>query len=247
MKTLTSTSNETVKHLVKLQKKSYRQEHQQFIAQGLRTCTTFIEQKYELVAAYLTEDSFTQYPSLFDQKNITLVSLAVMNKISTATNPSGILAVFKIPQQQITPTSNAIILYNIQDPGNLGTLIRTAAAMNINTVYLIRGVDPYSPKVIQSTTGTIAYVTIVQTDWETFTKQHKQFHTCGLVVTNGQPPEKLNIAQSILIIGNEAQGLPQNIIDACSEKMTIPMPGNTESLNAAVAGSIAMYIKSARS
>lgn len=244
---ITSTQNDTVKHIVKLQNKAYRQEHNQFIAQGHGVCATLLAQEYKLTELYLTQSALEKHQSEFKDLPITIVSDQVMKKISTTTTPSGIIGIFTIPEQTYTPTNNALALYNIQDPGNMGTLIRTAAAMNITNVFVIDGVDQYSPKVIQATAGTIAYITIISTDWQTFTKNHQRFDTCALVVKDGQNPAHIDISQSILIVGNEGQGLPEQIIKSCTQQMTIPMPGKTESLNAAIAGSIALYVKSLNS
>ena len=238
-----SLTNPKIKHLVHLHSKSYRQEHQQFIAQGLKTCVTLLQGGYSLHSIYLSESMYQEHGDLFPTESIVIVTDAVVKKISTTITPSGIVAVFAMPENKTAPTDNAIALYNIQDPGNLGTLIRTAAAMNITTVYLIEGGDPYNPKVIQATAGTIAHVVIVETNWSEFQKTNKDFKTCALVVNDGKTPESIDLKHTILIIGNESQGLPEQIINECSEKMTIPMPGKTESLNAAVAGSIAMYLK----
>lgn len=243
MKKIVSIHNETVKHIVKLQAKSYRHKHQQFIAQGFSVCNTLLQQSYLPVAFYVTEQVLQKAQPIIEGNIATIVSDAVMNKISTATTPSGIVGIFQIPKASYTPSNNAIVLHNIQDPGNMGTLIRTAAAMNIGNIFLIDGVDPYSPKVIQATAGTIGYANIIPTSWKNFIQQHTNFQTCALVVDKGSKPEQLNISNVIIVIGNEGQGLPADIINSSNHKMTIPMPGQTESLNAAVAGSIAMYLK----
>ena len=241
MKEILSVQNPDVKHLVKLHKKSYRTEHKQFIAQGLTVCTTLIDQQYKCVALYLTSQAIA-HSTQFDQELITVVSEPVMNKISTNTTPSGIVGLFQIPTPVYKPTTNSIVLHNIQDPGNMGTLIRTAAAMDIDNVFLIEGVDPYGPKVIQATAGTIAYLQIISTNWQQFLQEHNNLHTTALVVDNGQQPTGTNLS-SILVIGNEGQGLPQEVVQDCTNSVTLPMPGKTESLNAAVAGSISMYLK----
>ncbi|MBM18208.1 MAG: hypothetical protein CL947_04035 [Epsilonproteobacteria bacterium] len=244
MQKITSQQNDTIKHIVKLQSTSYRNKHKQFIAQGYSVCKTLIDQQYQLIDIYMTESAWNKYHETYTDLPITLVTDAIMHKISTTVTPSGIVAVFALPQQSYIPTHNAMALYHIQDPGNLGTLIRTAAAMNIENVFIIDGVDPYSPKVIQATAGTIAYTNIITTDWQNFINKHTHIATCALVVKDGQSPEYINISNSIIVIGNEGQGLPIEIIKQCSQHLTIPMPGQTESLNAAIAGSIALYIKS---
>ncbi|HSW77107.1 MAG TPA: RNA methyltransferase [Candidatus Saccharimonadales bacterium] len=238
-----SLTNPKIKHLVHLHTKSYRLQHKQFIAQGLKTCVTLLQGGYNLHSIYMNEEMYQHHGDLFPLDSIVIVNDAIMKKISTTITPSGIVAVFQMPENTSTATDNAIVLYNIADPGNVGTLIRTAAAMDISTVYLIEGVDPYNPKVIQATAGTIAYVTIVETDWSEFQKLNQNLTTCALIVQDGKTPQVLDLKKYILIIGNESQGLPQDVIDDCNEKLTIPMSGKTESLNAAVAGSIAMYLK----
>lgn len=243
MKTITSLQNESIKHAVKLQDALWRKIHGQFIAQGYLTCITLIKGGCQPAALYMTHPFYLRHSEEFEDETIVIVSQEIINKISTASTPTGIVAVFAIPKTIITSTSNTLVLYNIQDPGNMGTLIRTAAAMNIQNVFLIQGCDPYNPKVIQSTVGTIAFVSIAQTDWTTFLQQHAEFKTCALVVENGKKPEEINVKESILVIGNEGQGLPEDVVKSCNQQMTIPMSGNTESLNAAVAGSIALYIK----
>jgi len=238
-----SLTNPKVKHIIYLHVKTCRYEYRQLIAQGLKTCITLLQGGYKLHSIYLNQETYEKHGDNFPTEAIVLVTDAIIEKISTTITPSGVVAIFEMPENKLVASSNSIALYNVQDPGNLGTMIRTAAAMNIKTIYLIEGVDPYNPKVIQATAGAIAMVTIVQTKWAEFKELCKDITTCALVVHDGKAPQEANLKNAILIIGNEAQGLPDAIINDCNEKMTIPMPGNTESLNAAVAGSIAMYLK----
>lgn len=240
---ISSIQNETIKQIVTLHNAFYRKKYQQFIAQGYTTCLTLIQCGYQLHEIYITEQKYTQYEKQFINQPVTVVSDKVMNKISTTATPSGIVAIFSIPDTTYTPTSNSLVLYNIQDPGNMGTLIRSAAAMGVENIFIIEGTDPYSPKVIQATSGTIGYVTIATVDWQTFLQQHSSINLCALVVKNGVCPQELDLSQSILIIGNEGSGLPINVIENCKQLLTIQMPGNTESLNASIAGSIALYLK----
>src|SRR5579885_2522756 len=124
----------------------------------------------------------------------------------------------------------------------MGTLIRTCAAMGKKSVVIIDGTDVWSPKVIQATAGTLAYVTIFQWSWNELLKHKKDIPLCALVVHDGKSPTKKIMESTLLVIGSEAHGIPDTWIKECEYKVTLSMPGNTESLNAAVAGSIAMYI-----
>jgi TrmH family RNA methyltransferase len=168
----------------------------------------------------------------------------VMAKMSTSKNPSGICAIFTIPTELPLPQQGpGIVLVDVSDPGNLGTLIRTAAAMNIKEIILIGGVDPYNSKVIQSTAGCMTTVNLYQTTWQHLIDQ-TQLNLCALVVQNGTTPGKIDLKNKFLVVGNEAHGLSPVQVQACHDTMTIPMPGHAESLNAAIAGAIGLYLMS---
>jgi TrmH family RNA methyltransferase len=170
-----------------------------------------------------------------------------MQKISSASTPSGILAIFKfpdLPSLSLDHNNPPLVLANIQDPGNLGTLLRSAAAFNKKNIILINGVDVWNPKVIQASAGTLALINIYQYTWPEVLILKKHFKLGALVIKEGKRPEEINYSKTILIIGNEAHGLPQEWQNECDIKITLPMPGGTESLNAAVTGSIMLYLAS---
>ena len=244
MKLITSIHNEQIKHLINLAKKSYRAEQQQFVIEGSRAYTE-LAQIYTPVAIYVTDVFMASHQSLILDHNITtIVPDNVMTKMSTATTPSGICAIFQIPISQSLPTCGpGIILVDVSDPGNMGTLIRTAAAMNIKEVIIIGGVDPYSSKVIQSTAGCLAAVNLYQATFQDLIK-NKTLELCALVVKHGKSPDQTNLRHAFLLVGSEAHGLSDEHIAACQQAMTIPMPGQAESLNAGVAGSIGLYLMS---
>lgn len=236
--------NPKIKHVVALQKKAYRDMHSQFIAQGATTYKTLLQAGLKLHSVFVTAKAYDEHHDILKSDTRFDVTDAIMEKISTTTTPTGIVAIFEIPESKDNVTANSIVLHNIQDPGNLGTLIRTAAAMNVDTVVTMQGVDPYHPKVVQATAGTIGFINIVQTNWPAFYKKFKHIPMCALVVQDGQNFEQIDVKNCMLLIGNEGNGLPIEIVQACQYKLTIAMQGKTESLNAAVAGSIAMYVKS---
>ncbi len=242
MTLISSRQNPAIKAVCALHNAKGRLEQQCFIAQGLRTVATFLHHAFVPEALYVTPE-MQQAAQQEGINNFQLVTSDVMQKMSTTETPSGILAVFKIPK---TPPSSTIrsglVLAQISDPGNMGTLIRTCAAMGFKTVVIVEGCDPWSPKVIQASAGTIALVNIFSWNWQELVANKGNTKLCALVVSSGKKPEELDLHNSLLVVGNEAQGLPQEWAEQCEQKMTIPMPGNTESLNAAVAGSIALYL-----
>ena len=243
MKKITSSTNPSIKNLKKLFLSKYRKEKQEFLAEGSRTCKTLFDAGYKLIDCYITEKNEELARILFKDFEITIISEGVAEVISQASTPSGILCKFQIPEQpDYKSLSQGIVLVNISDPGNMGTLIRTAAALNKKTIAIIDGADPWSHKVIQATAGTIALANILQISWDELQKNKGELKLCALVTPDGEKPNKKLLQNSLLIIGNEAHGIPEKITEACDTKITLEMPGKTESLNAAIAGSIAMYL-----
>ena len=241
MKHITSGTNSTIKQIVALHDADARRTTGLCIVEGMRAVKTFAAH-CELEQLYITSEKLESVKDIAPDM-ITLVEHHIMKKISTAATPSGILAVFKIPATPATLEAEpGVVLAQITDPGNMGTLIRTAAALGITSVIIIEGTDPWSPKVIQASAGTIALVKIFQFRWEQLLEYKKNLKLCALVVSGGTSPESLTTKDQLLVIGNEAHGLPKKWQDDCNTLITIPMPGNVESLNAAVAGSIALYL-----
>lgn len=243
MKEMNSLTSEHVKSLVRLATDAReRKQQQQFIAEGMRTCQTLIKSGLTLNQLYVTDFMLEKAEQLAPLDKVTIVSDAVLNKISPSSTPSGLLALFAMPQvSNDEPLASGLVLCQISDPGNMGTLIRTCAAMGKKTVVIIEGVDPFNPKVIQATAGTIGFVNIVQCTWQELMKRKKTLKLAGLVVNAGKPMHTLS-ADSLIVVGNEAHGLPTEYQKSCDELITLEMPGGTESLNAAIAGSIAMYV-----
>lgn len=243
MKKIISRQNPEIKNVTKLKLQKERKKQNKFLAEGLRTCKTLINSKIKLVQLYVIQDALEKTKDLVSDNIITLVSNSVMEKISITTSASGILGIFEIPKEpDAKKLSPGLVLAKIANPGNMGTLIRSCAAMGFKTVIIIEGTDPWSPKVIQASAGTIANVTIFSWSWEKLLKNVSNLKLVALTVKHGKKPQDINLKRSLLVVGSEAHGIAPNWIADCHEKLTIPMPGKTESLNAAVAGSIALYL-----
>jgi TrmH family RNA methyltransferase len=242
MKTITSLQNPEIKIITGLHFTRERHQTKQFIAEGIRSITTLLENKVPLIQIYvipnLLEDAFR----IADQKNVTEVSEQILKKMSATTSPSGMLAVFQMPE---TPAAHlltpGLVLANISDPGNMGTLIRTCSALNIKSIVVVEGVDPYNPKVVQASAGTLGSVQIFSWDWNELLENKGKLKLNALVVADGEKTETIDPKYALLVVGSEAHGIPDEWLADCDQKVTIPMPGNVESLNAAVAGSIAAY------
>lgn len=243
MNEITSTHNPHVKFLVKLATDSRaRVAEQQFIADGVRTCSTLIKNGSTLLELYCTYFQLEKAQELCADTKITVVTDDVLKKISPSVTPNGIVARFAIPEQSKELTSG-IVLVNISDPGNMGTLIRSCAAFGKKTVVIVEGSDPWSPKCVQATVGTIGLVNILQCSWDDLLAQKNELTLHALVVSGGKKLSKLS-KDSLLVIGSEAHGIAPELLTDCDELLTLEMPGGTESLNAGVAGSIALYVGS---
>ncbi len=242
MKIIESVANEIVKQTVKLHTSQGRKEQNAFIAEGKRTCQTFIEHEYIPLELFITKDH-TSFAKLVPSETIvTMVSEIVMKKMSTASTPSGILCVFEIPKKPEVALSSGIVLANITDPGNMGTLIRSAAAFGFKTVVIVEGCDPFSPKSLQASAGSLPLINLYQWSWKELMNHKNKVHLAALVVENGTTIETLPSSNVLFVVGNEAHGLPQEWANSCHSHITIPMSLEVDSLNAAIAGTVALAL-----
>lgn len=244
MKIITSPDNALVKKALKFKNPRNREEHARCLVEGSRAVETFLKSPYKLNRIYITQKNLEWAQTHCPEESIVLISDQIMQKISSTTSPSGIVGAFDIPEERpLSELRPGIVLANLQDPGNVGTLIRTATALN-QSVVLIDGVNPYNQKVIQATAGTLAQAHLFRTSWQELVQHKGSLSIAGLVVEGATPIQKILDASKprLIVVGNEAHGILPEWQKDCDELITLPMPGNTESLNAAIAGSIALYM-----
>lgn len=241
---ITSKDNEIIRNIKKLKEKKYRLDS--YIVEGIKMVKEAISENQEIALIAIRED----FKIDFDTKNIKTVTISnkIFNDISDVKTPQGILAVIKKNQNnQIETNSNYILaLDSLQDPGNMGTIIRTADSANINQIIINKTtVDPYSPKVIRSTMGAIYRTNIIEVeDLKTTLKeiQSKGFQIITTDLKATQSIYDINYNnKTVVVIGNEANGVSQEILQTADKKVIIPMLGKTESLNASIAASIMIY------
>lgn len=241
---ITSKDNEIIKNIKKLKEKKYRLNS--YIVEGIKMVKEAINENQEIALIAIRED----FKIDFDTKKIKIVTISnkIFNDISDVKTPQGILAVIKKNQNnQIETNSDYILaLDSLQDPGNMGTIIRTADSANINQIIINKTtVDPYSPKVIRSTMGAIYRTNIIEVeDLKATLKEMKskgfQIITTDLKATQSIYDINYN-NKTVVVIGNEANGVSQEILQTADKKVIIPMLGKTESLNASIAASIMIY------
>jgi TrmH family RNA methyltransferase len=244
MKSITSRTNTEIIKNAQLHHGKYRKERKQFLAEGLRVCSTLLQTPaIPLVTLYATEKGYDLLRQEGIHYPVTLVTDQVMAKLSTATTPSGIVGIFSMPHQAPSATLQAgIVLAQITDPGNMGSLIRTCVAFGVRSVIIIEGVDVWSPKVVQASAGTLGRINIFHYSWaQLMAEKPTHLQLTALVARNGQSLQSINHREQLLVLGNEAHGIPDAWLQQCDHQVTIPMTAATESLNAAIAGAIAVY------
>lgn len=238
---ITSLENNKIKELVKLQKKKYRDLTNTFIVEGDHLVNEVIKEGFALELFVLDGEHFSY------NLQTTYVSEDVMKKISTMDSIPKIIALCnKINSKKIIG-NRILLLDEIQDPGNLGTIIRSAVAFNITTIILSNNtVDLYNPKVLRSTQGMFAHINIINMDENIALKELKEanYIIYGTSVNNGVDVRKLTNEEKnkfCLIMGNEGSGMNNNISKQCDKNLYIKMNSNVESLNVGIACSILLY------
>jgi len=243
---ITSNANSLIQHVIKLHSSKHRTECNEFIAQGERTISTLIEAGLTPLNLFIVEEELAHAKKLANDETIIIVHTSILEKMSTVKSPSGMLATFAIPQQpSYDLISSGIVMVEIQDPGNAGTLLRTAVAMNKKTAVFVESVDPWSPKVVQASAGAIGMINIFCISWEELLENKGTIPLCALITSQTNNPRDTDLSNALIVVGNEGNGLARKRVGQCEEKMTLSMPGGFESLNASVAGSIALYITAA--
>jgi len=240
----------TVKKYASLSQRKYRDKWQLFLAEGKHIVEELLKSDWE-IDSILTSESKTLEKLDFEEKavNCELVKQDVINKIATTKTPQEILAVVRIPQNQrhdIPATRRVIITDGIKDPGNMGTIIRTARAFDFDLVITTENsVDLYNPKVVRASQGAIFGIGLLAgLPAARIAELLKSGHLIYALTPDGdtdinQIRPKKNCA---LIIGTEIEGVSKTLLDNCHHLIRIPHSRDVESLNAAVAAGIAMFV-----
>lgn len=235
---ITSLNNPTIKEISKLKNKKYRDLTNTYLVEG----DHLVEEAYKnniLTKIILLEDTICNY----DIEKI-YVTKEVMKKLTELDTPNKIIGIVK--KNTPLPIGNKIlILDNIQDPGNLGTIIRSSVAFDIDTIVLSPNtVDIYNPKVIRSTQGMIFYTNIITLELKEFINEikTKNYTIFGTNVRNGKNIKEITLPEKFaLVLGNEGQGVSKEIESLCDDNIYIKMSSKCESLNVSVATSILLY------
>ncbi len=226
---INSVQNEKIKNYAKLNEKKYRDETNMFIVEGLH----LVE---EAKAYGIVKEVITTNPNI----DGTLVSEEVMKKLTNQKSVVEACAICeKLNKKEIT--NKILILDTIQDPGNIGTLIRSAVAFGFDTIVMEACADIYSSKVLRATQGAIFKLNIINTNIIEFIKSLKDYKVYGTSLKNGIPLKQIEKSDKLaIILGNEGNGVRNELLDITDKNIFIEIT-NMESLNVAVAGAILMY------
>ena len=255
---ITSSKNEKLRNVALLQKKKkLREEQGLFVIEGLRIFEDALRSAPECIEQIYVSAGFTEseeWKNICSGENAGYTASAkivaddIFDRICETVTPQGILCVMRMKEYNYPdiPKDRLLLLENIQDPGNLGTMVRTAEAAGISGIIMSHDtVDIYSPKVTRSTMGSIFRVPFLYSEdfCETIDMLKKDGVTVyGAYLRNGKPYNEVNYkAPCAVLIGNEGNGITDETIARVSERVYIPMCGQIESLNAAIAAALIMY------
>lgn len=253
MQVITSKDNEIIKNIKKLKEKKYRDEEKKYIVEGIKMVREAIIENAKIDKIVVCEDCVNdgtiEKELLYEiaKYNCIYVSEKVFSSITDVSNPQGILAIIEKNEEEKILYDEDIILVldGIQDPGNLGTILRTLDSVNLKQIVLSENTaDPYNPKVVRSTMGAIYRVNIIRSKniIETLKEMKKnKYQIATTSLDTNKSIYDVDFSKKVIVIGNEANGVSKEVQDLSDVKMKIPMLGKTESLNAAVATGIILY------
>lgn len=254
MQQITSKENKLIKHIIKLKEKKYRKEYNEYIIEGVKIVEEAIQEKAKIKQIIISEEAInSELAQKHLKEDLTKIEYiqvpeSIFKLISEVERPQGVLAVIeKEENDENIDLEQEIILAldDLQDPGNLGTIIRTLDSVGLKQILISKGTtDPYNPKVIRSTMGAIFRVKIVECENLKETLKKLQNNNFKIMVTDLNTEKSIydiNLQKNVIVIGNEANGVSEEIKSIADIRAIIPMFGKTESLNASIATGVILY------
>ena len=246
MEKITSTTNQYVKLARSLKNKKERDLTKKFVIEGKKLLVEAIKENIKIDYGLVDENS-TELIQFCEQNSIKyfVVDGNILPSLSDTQTPQGIVCVcYQNTQDFALPSGNCLILERLQDPGNLGAIMRSCAAFGFGDVYMIDCVDPYSEKVVRSSMGNMFKLSLHKTTFEQIKQHKKEFDAKFLVadmIGKNLSRNCLPKSRFAVIIGNEGNGVSDEIMSLADKTLSIPMQNGVESLNASVSASIIMY------
>jgi len=243
-------SKAQIKHIQSLKQIKFRREHGLFIAEGPKIVGELPVSDIKVEVVYAVEEWIEGSKGKFEylKAEVNQISTKELERISNLSTPNQVLAVCKIPERDVAEISEedgtVVMLDGIRDPGNLGTIIRTADWFGVRSIICSNDcVEAYNPKVVQATMGSIARVKVYYTDLNAYLSNTKM--PVYATVMDGESIWDTKAEKGIYVIGNESKGIRQEVLRHATHKVSIPTAdGGAESLNASVAtGIVLAYAK----
>ena len=254
---ITSTQNQYVKQARSLAQKKFRLQTGLFLVEGanlLKDMPKDVQVEYVFATQRRLEEAQSFFSSSSDgqssasdaffstRAHVYCVSDEIMEYVADTVSPYGICAVCKIPSNEFAmPKGNALLLDGVSDPGNLGTIFRTAAACDFCDIYLLDTADIFSPKVVRATLGTLFKVRAYQINEQQAVELCRNTFSAVLDMDGENILESKPSAPVLLVSGNEAHGVRDCLVQNAKKVYSLPMRNGVESLNVAVATAVAMY------
>ena len=238
---ITSTTNRRVKAVRELHQRKVRKQRRETIIEGPTVFGDFIDAGViPSVILCTPDDSLTMERCATIRVEPVLVTKDVLASASDTRTPQSPIAVVPVPAPEQLRQRNTLVLVDIADPGNVGTMIRSAAALGWDVAVSGTTAEVWAPKTIRSSAGTLIHTRLIQLSDPAAEAVTAGLTTIVSIVAGGEAPHQ-QATPVALLIGSEAHGLPKQLLDQCENQVTIEMQGGTESLNAAIAASILMY------
>ena len=236
-------SKSQISFIKSLHQKKYRKENGLFLVEGIKSIKEFIQSNYKIETIFYNTEQYHLLPKLPANINLFEVNNAELSKISTLQTPQGFLAVVRTPKTasvnlKTLKNQFTIVLDGVQDPGNMGTIIRTADWFGFKNIICSEDcVEAYNPKTVQATMGSLARVNIYYENLVSVL-ENTDIPIFGALL-DGNSIYKVNWGtEGLIILGNEGKGITPEVIEKINKPVTIPRIGAAESLNVAVSAAI---------
>jgi TrmH family RNA methyltransferase len=235
-----------VKYIQSLGHKKFRDAEGAFVAEGPKIVSELLRSvSVTLIRGYATRDWLLEnQPLIQDEKNMVEISEQALERISFLSTPARVLAVFRKPVfPAAEPGGITLLLDSIQDPGNLGTIVRTADWFGVRRIVCSPDTaDLFGPKVVQATMGSLARVEVLYQDLASYMEARRDMPSYAAMLDGEVLEEKLVVPNGLILIGNESRGIRNELAARAQWRIRIPGSGSAESLNAAVAAGIILFM-----
>lgn len=254
MQVITSRENPHAKRLdLLLRQKKAREESGLFVLEGSRLCLDGVSAGLHPESLLLTQNALDKNPEIAGIVSVAaqtiILSQTLAERLGDTKTPQGVFGVFRKPAPtdlEIKPQGRYLFLHRVKDPGNLGGVLRTAAALGASAAIISECAELYSPKTLRSSMGGVFRIPVVET--EDIAGKLADFIQAGVEVFAAAPDPDGYTTEALLppggkavLIGNEANGLPNELISVCTGRIKLPMKNGADSLNAAIAGAILLW------